>query len=107
MLAEQFVGQELIAYHDATEEKKLYFWERDKKGSTAEVDFIVNLNNRVMPIEVKAGKTGTLRSLKQFMVEKESSLGLRISQRPLSLERDVLSVPFYLISQLARLVGSE
>lgn len=104
MLAEQFVGQEILAYHPAYEQKNLYYWQRDKKGSMAEVDFVINLNNKVVPIEVKAGKTGTLKSLQQFMLEKKNSLGIRISEKPLSIDKNILSVPFYLVSQLQRLI---
>lgn len=103
-LAEQFVGQELRAYNTAYVEKNLYYWEGETRGSTAEVDFVVNINSMVVPIEVKAGKTGRLRSLQRFMELKNSPLGVRISERPLSLDRKILSVPFYLIKELPRLI---
>jgi len=102
-LAEQFVGQELIAYHKPYQRTSLYYWERPKKGSDAEVDYVIEVDVNIIPIEVKAGEVGSLRSLKQFMMEKKAPLGIRISQAPLSLERDVLSVPFYLIQEIPRL----
>ncbi len=105
-LAEQFVGQELIAYRSGYDEPHLYFWERAKVDSSAEVDFVIAVDSKVVPIEVKAGKTGRLRSLQQFMTRKKAPLGVRISERPLSLEKGVLSLPFYLIEQLPRLVES-
>ncbi len=105
-LAEQYVGQELLAYRNLYEEKQLYFWEREKKSSSAEVDYVFNIEGRIIPIEVKAGKTGRLRSLQQFMLEKEVPVGVRISMHPLSYERGILSVPFYMIKQLPRLLES-
>ncbi len=103
-LAEQFVGQELLAYANVFEDKYLYYWERSKKNSSAEVDFVVNIDANIVPIEVKAGKTGRLRSLAQFLQEKKCSIGVRISQAPLHYEHNILSIPFYLISQLPRLL---
>jgi predicted AAA+ superfamily ATPase len=102
-LAEQFVGQELIAYHRPYQRGSLYYWEREKKGSDAEVDYVIEVGEHVVPIEVKAGEAGSLRSLRQFMTEKKAPLGLRISQAPLSLDGDILSVPFYLIQEIPRL----
>ncbi len=103
-LAEQFVGQEILSYRNLYEEKQLYFWEREKKQSSAEIDYIFNLNGKIIPIEVKAGKTGRLRSLQQFMLEKGCSIGIRISSLPLSYERNILSIPFYMIKQLPRII---
>ena len=105
-LAEQFVGQELLTAADLYQERRLYFWERDKKSSQAEVDYVISIGANIIPIEVKAGKTGRLRSIKQFMEEKKSSIGLRISSHPLSLDNDILSIPLYLIEQIPRLLKS-
>ena len=105
-LAEQFVGQELLCLGDSYQERHLYFWDREKKGSSAEVDYVVNFGSRIIPIEVKAGKTGRLRSIRQFIEEKKSTFGVRISGHPLSLENNILSVPLYLIDQLPRLIAS-
>jgi|688.fasta_scaffold31789_5 predicted AAA+ superfamily ATPase len=105
-LAEQFVGQELLAYADPHMSAQLYFWDREKKGSMAEVDYVIQYGADILPIEVKAGTTGSLKSLTQFLQEKQSPFGIRISQHPLSFHEKVLSVPLYLISQLPRLVKS-
>ncbi len=104
VLAEQFVGQELLTYHTPYEDKRLFFWQREAKSSSAEIDYLVNINSEVVPIEVKAGATGRLRSLQLFMEEKKCPIGVRISEHPLLFEKNILSVPFYLIGQLPRLV---
>jgi uncharacterized protein len=67
-LAEQFVGQELLAA-GGSENGKLFYWARDKKSSTAEVDYLVVHQGAVFPIEVKSGPAGRLRSLHLFMEE--------------------------------------
>lgn len=103
-LAEQFVGQELLAYSSPFMEAELYYWSREKASSRAEVDFVTNINTKIIPIEVKSGTTGRLKSLQIFMQEKNSDLGVRISQSPLALEKNILSVPLYMISEIKRLV---
>jgi predicted AAA+ superfamily ATPase len=105
-LTEQFVGQELMAYSANYEKADLYFWARDGSAK-AEVDYITAVENRVTPIEVKSGKIGKLRSLKQFMLERDSALGLRISQLPLQIEGKVLSLPLYMVSELERLLKNQ
>lgn len=105
-VAEQFVGQELCANSDKFQPADLYFWARDAKNSSAEVDYVVNIGSAIVPIEVKAGKTGKLRSLKLFMEEKKAKIGIRISQEPLSFYENILSLPLYMIEQYARIAKS-
>lgn len=104
-LAEQFVGQELLAYADPHSHRQLYYWERDKKGSQAEVDYVIQSGNQIIPVEVKAGTTGTLKSMKQFMLEKKTPFGIRLSLQPLSFHDHILSVPLYLMSELPQLIS--
>lgn len=103
-LAEQFVGQELLAYGRHYEAQHLYYWDREKPGSLAEVDYVVNVGSRIVPIEVKAGTTGRLKSLHLFMKEKSVPFGVKVSQEPLSYSGGVLSVPLYLMHEFERLV---
>jgi len=104
MLAEQFVGQELLAYAPAYQNAPLLFWERGGEAQ-AEVDFIMSFDSTIVPIEVKAGSTGKLRSLSSFLQEKKAKMGVRISETPLSQHGHILSVPFYLIHSLSKLLG--
>jgi len=103
-VAEQFVGQELRAYSDSRQESRLFFWARDKKSSSAEVDYLISVDSDIFPVEVKAGKTGTLKSLRLFLQEKKARLGIRISQGKLSYVDNILSVPLYMIEQIPRIV---
>ncbi|MBF0493375.1 MAG: ATP-binding protein [Deltaproteobacteria bacterium] len=105
-VAEQVVAQELIASADPHEERPLYFWARDKKNSQAEIDYLVTLGAKIIPIEVKAGSTGALRSLRIFMEENQSSRAVRFSAHPLSLHDKILSLPLYAIGQMNRLLKS-
>ena len=103
-LAEQFVGQELIANANPYYAPDLFYWEREKKGADAEIDYVLEINGQVVPVEVKAGKTGRLRSMRQFMEEKASPVGVRISQAPLSKGTGILSIPLYMVSEISRLL---
>lgn len=105
-VVEQFAGQELRAYSDKHQPSSLFFWARDKRGSSAEVDYVINIDSEILPIEVKAGKTGTLKSLKLFLDEKHTKFGIRLSQEKLSYYDRVLSIPLYMIEQIPRLVHS-
>ena len=64
-LAEQFVAQELLAWHSSV----LFYWARESRGSSAEVDFLVVRQGKIYPVEVKSRPNGSLRSL-HLMLEK-------------------------------------
>ena len=104
-VAEQFVGQQLLAVRDLYEEPSIFFWARENRSSQAEVDYLVTLDGLVFPVEVKAGKTGTLKSLRLFLDEHpESPFGIRFSLHELSWHDRVLSIPLTMIGQWQRLV---
>ena len=62
-LAEQFVAQELLV----AQNRELYYWSREERSSTAEVDYLTQINGRIYPVEVKSGKGGSLRSMQRFL----------------------------------------
>ena len=83
MLAEQIVWQELLS--QSKKELKLPpFWVREKKQANSEIDFICMHEGRLIPVEVKSGKSGTLRSLHQFIDNSDCSLALRLYDQPFS-----------------------
>lgn len=67
-VAEQFVGQELLAA-GGSENFNLYYWSRQKKSSTAEVDFVFVRNGKIYPVEVKSGSSGRMKSMHIFLEE--------------------------------------
>lgn len=109
MLAEQWVGQELIAHAAHNEPPALYFWAREEKNSQAEIDYLTLVDGQIIPIEVKAGKTGRLKSLQIFMQEKNSTIGVQISQAPLAYNAasKILTLPLYWIDRLDELVRKQ
>lgn len=116
-LCEQFAGQHLLYFDEYYKRPELYYWVREAKSSSAEVDYVITSGSRVIPVEIKAGKTGRLKSLHQFVNEKGFDLAVRISLAKPScfldsnklpggrcVEYRLLSIPFYLIGQIRRLV---
>lgn len=78
-VAEQFVAQELLACAPPDREPSLYFWSREVPASQAEVDYLMPSGRFVLPIEVKSGASGTLRSLRIFLASHaESPMGVRL-----------------------------
>jgi len=115
-VVEQVVGQHLLYARPSWEEPELFYWAREKPTSAAEVDYVIVRGGRIVPVEVKAGKTGRLRSLWQFVAEKEARLALRFNtDKPSLLETTdtmhenvrisyrLLSLPLYLIDHANRL----
>jgi uncharacterized protein len=106
ILTEQFVTQEILTLHDPFEKPEYYFWKRDKKGSSAEVDLLFQFQSSIIPIEIKSGKTGSLKSLQIYKKEYNPRLSLRYSEHPLSFYDQILSIPLYMISETNRLIQS-
>jgi len=116
-IAEQVVGQLLRAAEPFNLEPKLYYWLRAERGSDAEIDYIVQHHTTILPIEVKAGSSGSLESLHLFMKLKGLTKAARICSRPPEINdisikdsdgNDITyqlrSIPFYLVSELRRLL---
>lgn len=117
-LCEQFVGQHLLYVKEWYQKPELYYWMREKKNSSAEIDYLITYKNKIIPVEVKAGKTGRLKSLQLFFSEKPSDLGLRFNTGMPSLYEGttslpgkksvafrLVSLPLYLVGQTGRLLG--
>lgn len=94
-VAEQFAGQQLLAQHDWFKMPELYYWHRQKTNSQAEVDYVCQSRDQVIPIEVKSGKSGTLKSLFLFMKENGAPFGIRLSLNPLEFKDNLLSIPLW------------
>ena len=104
LVAEQFAGQSFLAIQEHYKEPSLFYWHREKKGSSAEVDYVWQYGENILPIEIKSGKTGTLKSLRLFLSEKKAAMGVRFSLYPLSYNDSVLSIPLYAIEALPGLL---
>ena len=77
MAAEQIVAQELKTLSFDIGLKQNY-WMRNKRGSTAEVDFVIVFDGKIIPIEVKSGHNAHLKSIHQFMNDANHDMAIRI-----------------------------
>jgi hypothetical protein len=101
-IAEAFVGQELLCYANPNTKAELYFWKRKEKNSKAEVDYLLQKGDKIVPIEVKSGHRKTLRSLRLFLeTHPKSPVGIRFSAQDYSLIDDLDSRPLYAVVSLA------
>ena len=97
---------------------ELYYWNREKTQSSAEVDYIIQMGNSLLPIEVKSLKTGALKSLHVFMEQKQRSIAVRFSTNTPAVETiasslpksdyryTLITLPLYLVGQMKRLTKS-
>lgn len=77
-IAEQFAAQHLMAMLPPGQRTRLHYWLREGKANNAEVDFLLPLNGQVVPLEIKAGSSGSLRSLHQYMANHPPGMALRL-----------------------------
>lgn len=95
-ITEQFVAQELIAYLSHDTKAEIFYWHREAKSSMAEIDFLISQRGRLLPIEVKSGKTGRLKSLHLYLESHQNAAyGTKVSEAMYQRDSDVLSVPLY------------
>ncbi len=112
-MALQVVTQELIAQHEEYGYEP-HFWIRENSNANAEVDLVTQMSLDLVPLEVKSGSHGRLRSLHQFVERTQSNLGIRIFNSELSIDRvttpqgfdyQLLSIPLYGVGTLSRYIA--
>lgn len=100
-IVEAFVGQEIMTYLDPASAPALYYWHKEAKEHAAEVDYLVQQGEFVIPIEVKSGEGRTLKSMNIFLESHQKSpYGIRFSVQNYSEYNKVRSYPLYAIFQL-------
>jgi predicted AAA+ superfamily ATPase len=113
-VGEQIAGQTLLSLR-TSKAVKLYYWYREQKGAVSEIDYLMSLGSQLCPVEVKSGKSGSLKSLHNFMDESTAGFAIRIYSGRLVQEQvstprrkrfTLLSVPFYLMFRLEELAGA-
>jgi predicted AAA+ superfamily ATPase len=101
-LTELVAGCELIKYARPNIKQELYYWENLSKNASSEVDYILSRNMQIIPLEVKAGTSGKMKSLRYFMHKKQLSYAIRCSLENFArLEDDGIDIiPLYALSNL-------
>ncbi len=108
-IAEQWVCQHLLDLRADFEKPALHYWVREKAGAQAEVDALLPWNGTVIPVEIKAGPSGKVRSLRVFLDEHpRSPFGVHFSTEPLLWDprHRILRVPLYAVEQLYRVMAT-
>jgi len=112
-IIEHLVGQEILAFQ-YTSLSKLHFWVKEKKGSSAEVDFLFPFDGKLIPIEVKSGKAGKLKSLHIFMDLAPHTIAIRFYSGKLNITEAItpngkkyqlVNLPYFLVSKLEEYLG--
>lgn len=100
-LIEAFVGQEIIAYQDPSSFSELYYWHREERSSSAEVDYVITHNRDIVPVEVKSDRGSHLKSMRFFLESHpDSKYGVRFSNYNYSVIDALHSYPLYAVSAL-------
>ncbi len=107
----QHIVYQQIQSQNSSLDNKLHFWVREKANSTAEVDIIYQHEQYLIPIEVKSGSHGRLRSLHQFIERTNHHYAIRLLSNKLSVENvstpggkpyTLLNLPYYLSTRISQ-----
>ncbi len=97
-ISELYVGLELLKSSSCYQQQSLYYWQREALNSNAEVDYVIQEQQEIVPIEVKSGKKGSMQSLYLFLKEKNRPYGIRFSLENYSTYNQVRVFPLYAVS---------
>lgn len=106
-IAEQYVGLELLKSSSSFLQQNLFYWQREKLNSNAEVDYLIQKQDKIIPIEVKSGKQGSMQSLFLFIKEKKSDYGIRFSLENYSVYDNIKVYPLYAVSDFIKQTNVE
>ncbi|MBN2443964.1 MAG: ATP-binding protein [Spirochaetales bacterium] len=120
--AEQFISQHLNPDDTCQTNPELYYWANESKKSNAEIDFVISRGRLIVPLEIKAGKAGSLKSLHHFMQKKKLAYAIRfdinlpskqevsttisLGTRLIKSEYCLLSLPLYAVEKLTKILDN-
>jgi hypothetical protein len=118
-MADQLAAQQLrLTDSGVGDGPELYYWQREG-GRPGEIDYIIQLHGRIIPIELKSGAVGAMKSLHQFMLERRLGLAVRADANPPSaMDMDLkttqgdavryrlISVPLYMLWNLPDIIAA-
>ena len=122
-IAEQYIGQHLQDILSTSPNRELTYWLREGRSNNAEVDYVLAIEGQIVPVEVKAGTSGSLKSLHQFVSEKGVSRAVRFDtglpsrqsvttrvrqgSNTADIDYQLISLPLYLVERLPELILQE
>ncbi len=99
-LAELFVGIEILKHSSQDRYPELYYWHREARNADAEIDYLIQLHDTLWPIEVKAGKAGTMKSMALFLKEKPWKKGIKIALENFEESETLRTIPLYAVGNV-------
>lgn len=116
-LTDQLAGQALRLAGDLSGDgPELYYWQREG-GRPGEIDYLLQVGTHIVPVELKAGTAGSMKSLHQFMFDKHLTVALRLDENPPSKMRvavkttqgdavdyDLVALPIYLAERAVEIL---
>lgn len=103
-LAEIYAGLMLIQTIPSHLKADSFYWQREAKGSNAEVDYVIEHNGNIFPLEVKASKRGSMQSMQLFLKERGLKTGIRIAGEQFSTYQNIKVIPLYAVENIRRLI---
>ena len=107
-VAEHIIGQELLSVQYSPE-ALITFWVREKRQASAEIDYLYNFNGKLIPVEVKSGASGKLKSLQIFLENSDADVAVRFYSGKYSVEEQrtiagkkfkLINLPLFLSTEL-------
>ena len=99
-IAEQFIGLEILKNSSCYQQSELFYWHREALNSNAEVDYLIQKQNDIIPVEVKSGTKGSMNSMFLFLKEKNARFGYRLSMENFAEYDNIRVCPLYALAKI-------
>jgi predicted AAA+ superfamily ATPase len=99
-IAEQFAGLEILKNSSCYQQAELFYWHREALNSSAEVDYLIQKNDMIIPLEIKSGTKGAMNSMFLFLREKRADYGYRLSLENFSEFNNIKVYPLYAVANV-------
>lgn len=93
----------MLKYSSPLQKEVLFYWQRETASSNAEVDFIIQKHEGIIPIEGKSAAKGSMNSLFQFLKEKNRPYGIRIALEIFLIVHDINIITLYTVSNIVQI----
>ena len=101
-LVEMQTGLEIIKNSEKYQSASLYYWKRS--GANAEVDYVIQKNDKIIPIEVKSNTSGKMQSMAEYLKSHDAPYGIRVSLENFGIypfrDKQIHVVPVYGVSSI-------
>ncbi|MDR3243964.1 MAG: ATP-binding protein [Elusimicrobiota bacterium] len=101
-IAELYAGLELLKSQNPYSQQPLFYWQRESKNSNAEIDYIIQKSDKIIPIEIKSNKKGSMQSLHLFLKEKNVDFAIRSSLENFAKYEKIRVYPLYAIKNIVK-----